>query len=423
MALLAIAAAWARARGVELCTITVDHGLRPASAGEAAFVADFAARIGVEHRALRAGAMQPGNLSAAAREARYSLMAEWARAEGVAAIALGHTMDDQAETLLLRLARGSGVDGLAAMAARRDWRGVGWIRPMLSTRRDALRAWLRAEGIPWIDDPTNEDPAFDRVKARHALGALHPLGITVEGLARTSAILARQRRVLERAAEELAASALRHGEFGEIRLSHPALAKAEYDTLFRVFGQALAKAAGQDHPPRARVLEPAILRLFGLSGDESQVTETDGGQGVAKVDRPSALTLGGCLVLPGSEVGETLICREPAAAAPPLALDEGCVIWDGRWQVLAPSLPEGRWSIGALGASGCTHLRRLAEKGEWHPPATWASAPAPVRETVAAIFPVDDPAPVAVPAIGYIAPDAPPELGEVRAELLRRPVG
>lgn len=450
MALLSIAAGWARDRGRDLHAVTVDHGLRSESAAEAAFVADHAARIGVGHHILQVGEMAPGNLSAAAREARYSLMASWAVEQKVMAVALGHSMDDQAETLLMRLARGSGVDGLASMRPRRDWQGVAWIRPMLAIRRQDLRTWLRAEGIPWIDDPSNEDLGFDRVKARRALSLLEPVGITVEGLARTAEILALQRLVLARAASELELQAVRHGKLGEAYLVRAAFSDAEYDTGLRVFADTLASIAGRNQRLRARVLEPAFARLFGRfpevdGGAEAQASEVQAGEvrageahmssadrsagaaaDEAAMDRaaegPSPMTIGGCLAVPGAEDGSILICREPGAVEGPTPVKAETLIWDRRWLITAPAMPEGGWVVGALGPAGCSHLRRASANGEWNPPGIWASAARPVRETVAAIFSAGDRStPAAVPAIGYVAQNMPPELAGITTEALAAP--
>ena len=162
----------------------------------------------IPHEILTIGALAgPGNLSAKARNARYDALSGWAQRHDLSAVLLGHTMDDQAETVLMRLARGSGVEGLSGMAAEMDWGGVRYLRPVLTARRDALRAWLQAQGIAWVEDPTNQDDGYDRVKARQALEVLAPLGIDVPGLAATADRLARQRRVLEGAAQDLIASA------------------------------------------------------------------------------------------------------------------------------------------------------------------------------------------------------------------------
>ena len=109
--------------------------------------------------------------SAAARAARMRLLSDWAKDRGLDAVVLGHTQDDQAETLLMRLARGAGVDGLSGMAAARSQAGALWLRPMLGVRRDALRGWLTGRGIGWADDPTNEDEGFDRIRVRRAIAA------------------------------------------------------------------------------------------------------------------------------------------------------------------------------------------------------------------------------------------------------------
>lgn len=440
LALLTIASDWAKERGRELRAVTVDHGLRAESGREAAFVADYAAHIGIAHRTLRAGELASGNLSAAAREARFGLIADWAEAgwaeaEGVTAIALGHSMDDQAETLLMRLARGAGVEGLASMQPRRDWRGIAWIRPMLAIRRAELRDWLRARDIAWIDDPTNEDRAFDRVKARHALSLLDPLGISVEGLARTAHLLARQRRVLRRAATELAERAVSWGSLGEAYITRAALARAELDSGLRVFGNTLARVAGREHRPRARALEPAFARLMGMP-DAPEFRDAEDSLSARAEEIPAAgddaggaarMTLGGCLIVPEAEAGRLLICREPGAVAGRVPLIPGRNIWDRRWSVTASlGLNEG-WQIGALGASGCNYLKHLATDGVWRPGEAWLQIARPVLETVAAIFPAFDAAddaaasacfPVAVPAAGFWAPDAPVCLREIRASVL-----
>ena len=376
--------------------------------------ARFARGSAVGHQVLRAGPMPPGNLPAAARDARYRLMAEWARGARVAALLLGHTMEDQAETLLMRLGRGSGVEGLSGMAPRHDRAGIAWLRPMLGVRRDALRDWLRGQGIAWVDDPTNEDPAYDRVKARRALAVLEPLGLTVEGLAETAARLARQRRVLMRAAAETAAAALSQGTFGEARLALAPLRATERDTALRVFAETLVRVGGRSYRPRFRSVEPALARLL------------DGRDG-------AAITLGGCLVVPeldgemsdgpdGSDGGAVLICREPAAVAGPRPLVPPGVVWDGRWRVAVPrgvaELNAGGLHVGALGAAGCDRLGREA----WAVPPEWSAAPRPVRQTVPAVFAAADcqaGSLLAVPLAGYLAEGAPAALAGIEAAPVR----
>ena len=158
--------------GDRVRAVTVDHGLRAESAAEAAQVATICAGLGVPHATLRWDGKAKANVQALAREARYRLMADWCAAEGIAWLATAHHADDQAETLLLRLARGSGIGGLAGIRASRSLaRGVILLRPLLDVRRDALAAIVAAAGLRIVDDPSNRDPRYDRTRVRRWLAA------------------------------------------------------------------------------------------------------------------------------------------------------------------------------------------------------------------------------------------------------------
>jgi tRNA(Ile)-lysidine synthase len=321
MALMTLAAQWG---GAQLWVATVDHGLRRESATEAQTVAKTAARLGLPHATLHWQEWSGrGNLQDAARQARRRLLAQWAASEGLDAVLLGHTRDDQAETVLMRLARGSGVDGLAAMPARFGAHGLLWLRPLLDMARADLRDWLLAQGLHWADDPSNENPDFDRVKARHLRALLAPLGLSDTRLAETAARMAEARQVLELAADTAQAQ-LRQDQHGDILFDAKGLDALPADTRYRLFARALCEIASSPYRPRMKALRAAI--------------------GAHRA------TLHGCLI---TRAGDSLRITREAQAVARLRAPFG-QIWDRRWQITAPpdTLPAQDLHIAALGENG-----------------------------------------------------------------------
>lgn len=306
-----------------LHAVTVDHGLRPESADEAAGVARLCAGLGIGHDVLRWDGAVQGNLQASARAARRGLIADWARARGIAAVALGHTADDQAETFLMRLARGSGVDGLSAMAPVSQGAGLVWLRPLLAARRAALRQALRDAGVPWVEDPGNDDPAFDRIRLRQAMPALAALGLTVERLCGTAERLATAREALGIMAVSAAGQAARATGAGEVLLA-PGWANLPVEVRHRLLAGALMWVASEEYRPRHAMLAEldAAIRA-GLPG--------------------GARTLAGC-VIRGTGDG-VAVRREPARVRPPVPAGQ---VWDGRWRTTAAA----GLTVGALGEDG-----------------------------------------------------------------------
>ncbi|MGK6318477.1 tRNA lysidine(34) synthetase TilS [Sphingomonas sp. DT-204] len=199
MAMLALAHAAFPGR---IVAATVDHRLRTASAEEAAMVAACCARLGVPHATLvPAEPIAGASIQARAREARYALLGGWAEAQGAAALLTAHHRDDQTETLLMRAARGSGVAGLAAVRVRRDLGAVPLIRPLLDWSRAELRAIAESSGLPFVDDPSNRDDAFDRTRIRRLLEENRWLDAA--GLARSAAHLAEAEQALAAWFEQL----------------------------------------------------------------------------------------------------------------------------------------------------------------------------------------------------------------------------
>lgn len=310
--------------GLAVRVATVDHGLRLESAAEADQVGRICAGLGVPHTVLRwQGWDGRGNLQDQARRARYRLLADWARGCGLGAVALAHTSDDQAETFLMRLARGAGVDGLAAMPVRRLSQGITWLRPLLTVGRGELRAWLAGQGLPWVEDPSNDDDHYHRVQVRQALGTLAGLGIDTATLASVAGHLAQVRAALD--VQVLAAARqFARVEVGDVVLAAVGLADLPPEILRRLLRAALIWVASAEYGPRGA----ALARL------------------IAAVQTGQPATLLGCRVLVGR--GVLRVTREWQAvrglAAPPDAL------WDRRWQVIGP--PDKGLQVRALGASG-----------------------------------------------------------------------
>jgi len=200
IALMWLAARWRRslARGPRLIAVTVDHGLRSEAAAEARDVKRLARTLDLPHRTMRwTGTKPKTGLPAAARSARYRLLAQAARANGATHILTAHTRDDQAETLLMRLLRGSGIAGLAAMARVTEREGVLLARPFLDVSKPQLIATLKKAKVDFADDPTNHDVNFTRPRLRAVMPVLAAEGGDARNLARLASRLARANAAVE----------------------------------------------------------------------------------------------------------------------------------------------------------------------------------------------------------------------------------
>jgi len=352
VALMVLLADWAAARGVALLAATVNHNLRPGAADEARAAARLCTALGATHATLAwQGWDGRGNLQDAARRARQRLLADWAQGRAISHVALGHTLDDQAETVLLRLARGSGVDGLSGMALQRNACGVTWLRPLLAVPREVLRDVLRARGLPWAEDPSNDDPRFDRVKARAALRLLAQLGVGAQGLADTAARMAQARAALAQAAAALFDRVVQIDRAGCVQID-AAIWDAPDDLRERVMAQVLVWIGRAEYRPRHAALRGLLSALRA------------GGGG----------TLMGCDARAGRD-GSLRIGRELRAVAA-LRAAPGA-LWDGRWRLHPPPGSDtAGLEIGVLGPAGlvqCPDWRAtgLSRRALLPTPAVW----------------------------------------------------
>jgi tRNA(Ile)-lysidine synthase len=238
-----------------IAAATVDHRLRPASADEAVFVAGICAARGIPHHILTAATPPQGSVQAAARALRYRLLDDWRTDTGLDWVMTAHHADDQAETLVMRLNRASGIDGLAGVRARNGH----LLRPLLGVRRAALSAVVDAAGLVPVDDPSNRDPRYDRARVRAALAAsdlIDPLAA-----AQSAAWLAEAQVAIDWAAERLANERLRADADG-VTLDTADLPDALVRRLLaRALATAQATTQGGADLPRGAALTNAITRL------------------------------------------------------------------------------------------------------------------------------------------------------------------
>ena len=376
MALCALADGWARDRGGRVAALVVDHRLRPESGDEALRVAGWLDALGVAHAPLAwTGPKPTSDVQAAARAARYRLMGDWCRGAGVIHLLLAHHRDDQAETLLLRLGRGSGLDGLASMASVVELPALRLLRPLLGMPPARLRATLEARGTPWLEDPSNRDPAFARTRIRALMPALAAEGLGAERLAGAARALGRARAIIESAVAGCLADAVEIAPAGYCRLDAALYASAPGEIARRALARVLMCVGGGVYAPR---------------GDRLARLHDAFAQGRLGAGR----TLGGCRLVPRRD--GVLAVRETAAAKDEARLaGGGSVFWDGRFVVRAAAGSAGRrYSVRRLGGDGWSGLaaadRSLRD----------TAIPGAARPSLPAVFDLDGI--VAVPHLGYV---------------------
>jgi tRNA(Ile)-lysidine synthase len=244
-ALLVLAARWRATlkRGPDLLAVTVDHGLRPAAAREARAVKQLARGLGIRHRTVRwIGRKPKTGLQEAARAVRYRLLAAAARAAGAGHILTGHTLDDQAETVLLRMARGSGPTGLCAMTRESRLEDLALLRPLLDLPKTRLIATLESAGVSFVEDPSNRDPRFTRTRWRELMPALAGEGLDAARLALLARRLRRAEATIEMAVDVAAAavSDMPWPDRGIIRFDAGKFTGLPAEVALRLIGRAIA---------------------------------------------------------------------------------------------------------------------------------------------------------------------------------------
>lgn len=282
---------WAKAeKSPAPVVLSVDHGLRPDSHRDAEHVKTLARDAGLKVHVLSwNGAKPSSDVEAEARAARYRLMGEWCAEHEIPALYVAHTVEDQAETFLLRLGRGSGLDGLSAMRAISalpvaEFAQVALARPLLEFQREEMRSFLKSRRVEWRDDPMNGDPRFARARVRAAWPALEAIGLTPARVADAADHLGRARSALDELTGAFLQRGVRFGPDGAA-LDPLRLKMQPREIGLRALATVLSRVSGEPYRPRFDSLE----RLF-----DAIVNATLGG----------GSTLHGCKVGPAPAAGQ-----------------------------------------------------------------------------------------------------------------------
>lgn len=368
MALAVLCARVLLPRGVRLKAYTVDHGLRSAARAEAEAAGKTLAALGIAHEILVWTEGKPQtHVQERARAARYALLADACQRDGFDVLLTAHQAEDQMETLWMRLAHGSGLDGLAAIAPQRPLSGtLKLVRPLLGFSRAALRDSCRAAQVEWAEDPTNENMKYLRVRLRGFEEILSAEGLTPARLSQVTQKLADARSALEYVAAEKAAACAGVYPEGYVRLDAAALLALPDDLVRRVLSRLLLRVAPSDYPPGFDLVE-------NLRRDLARAAFV-GATGF------------GC-DLSAQEDGGVLIVREAAALPPPAPLSGAPrQVWDRRF-VLSGLPPRSGESpvLAALGVAGVAALRKQAA-GDKNILAALERLPGKVRATLPALW-------------------------------------
>jgi tRNA(Ile)-lysidine synthase len=341
MAMMHLVARWCDLLGTaraKVTVLTVDHRLRPGSEAEARLVAASASALGFASHILAWDADKPQTaVQSAARAARYALLTDTCKTLGIPALLTAHTLDDQAETFVMRLKRGSGLNGLAGIPLETSLHGVSIIRPLLAFRKSTLVRHLKECGQPFVDDPSNDSPRFERGRLRPTMRALQKAGVSAAAMALSARRLQRCRTAFDALVQRDINHALAVSPLGELRLPSVLYMNAPEEMQVRYLAAMLQLMRGEAFTLNLSKLETAASLLH-----------TDG-------DR---ITLAGCLAVRESDsicvarevgrMGENGLILEPGGSA----------VWDNRYRVTLDSSAPSPVNVRELSPSGWQSIRK-----------------------------------------------------------------
>ena len=370
LALAILADRWAREKGGAICALTVDHRLRPESGDEVRRLGAWLSARAIHHEVLVWTGEKPRTgIQEAARFARYRLLGGWCRDHACLHLLTGHHRDDQIETHLIRRRAHSGPDGLAGMSAIRELADCRLLRPLLGVPSNRLLAFLEAERQPFMRDPSNLDPAFERSRLRQRDSA--PAGNS--GLLGEIRDLGRTRAAHEQERDPHLARFVSLHSAGFALLDPALMPDTLPEMAERVLSAVTAAIGGGSYPPR----RAQIARLLANMGEAAR----------------RGHTVGGCRFIRWRQ--RILVLRELAKAAPPVRhLRPGeRIVWDRRFEIMTPQADGGPFTIGYLGLPETPSLDRRT------PHLRRASLPRLLLSILPGVW--DEKGIAAVPHLGY----------------------
>ena len=344
IAMLTLASEWAEAKKKVIKVVTVNHNLRTEAKEEAIFTRKFVNKLGHNHTILEWKRLADvGNLQAEASFARKKLISNWAKLNNIRTVLVAHTLNDQVETILMRFARGSGVDGLVGMKKILNLQGICWFRPLLTISRDDLRNFLKIKKLKWIEDPTNQDRKYLRVRARDAISQLQQFGIKTDLVINTSIRMENARTVLNDVATEAFNKYVSLRKWGDVEVNREIFNSSREDTFLRILAGIIKGISGSIYRPRYKDL----------------LNFTDA---IRNRDF-KARTLCGVLVRAVNEK-KIVFRREPTYPFFVSDLKSKKLIWDGRWQVSVSRGLRKFEQIGPLSNHGYQQIKNNIKKNK-----------------------------------------------------------
>lgn len=387
LALVFLLQKWVKRNGGEFVALTIDHGLRQESANEAKKTHALMTEHNIEHYTLKWKGEKPvSNIQAQAREARYKLLARWCHNNNFNYLCTGHQKEDQAETVMMRLVRGSGIDGLGAIPSQSTLYGISVIRPLLTFSRRSLESILSERNISWVEDPSNSQRRFTRSRIRQLIAhsdklvGLEPETLTGR-LADIASHMQRARDYLDGIVKEYIQTHIQEHKYGFVTLNIEQYYGLHSEIGLRVLARLLQSVGGQYEKPRFSKLSSLYTSI--LSGEFS-----------------SAATLHGCIIRPNSK-GYIDIIREPEAVTGliPLTFDlDTQILWDGRFNCKINwdrAEKKGIYELKCLGVEG---FHRIKEQLS---PALVTSMPKKVFYTLPSLWKPQAEIPSCIPHLGY----------------------